>query len=117
MVTILATDAPLDHLQLRRVAARATLGMARVGSYGWHGSGDLFLAFSTRGLVDDPLRPFALRPTLRLDLLNDFFRAAVEATEEGILDALFCACGETGLLGRRAAGLPLAEVRRRLLGG
>ncbi len=114
LIVVLATDAPLDHLQLRRVAARAALGMARVGSYGRHGSGDLFLAFSTLAVRDDPETPFTLRRALRADLLTDFFRAAVETTEEGILHALLTATDATGFLGRRVAALPQDEVRRRL---
>ena len=114
LIVVLATDAPLDHLQLRRVAARASLGMARVGSYGRHGSGDLFLAFSTQALRDDPELAFSQRRTLRPDLLTDFFRAAVETTEEGVLHALFTATDETGFLGRSVAALPQAEVVRRM---
>ena len=114
LIAVLATDAPLDHLQLRRIAARASLGMARVGSYGRHGSGDIFIAFSTVGQRDEPDRPFTLRRSLRADLLTDFFRAAVETTEEGILHALFAASDETGFLGRHVAAVPEAEVRTRL---
>ena len=114
LIVVLATDAPLDHLQLRRLAARSALGMARVGSYGRHGSGDLFLAFSTLAQHGDPQDAFPMRRTMRHELLGDVFRAAVETTEEGILHALFAACDETGFLGRKVATLPQDEVRRRL---
>jgi len=117
LVTVLATDAPLDHHALRRIAARAPLAMARVGGYGRHGSGDLFLAFSTVPQRERPDVAWSSRPVLRSDLLNDFFLAAVEATEEAILSALFHATDETGLLGRRILALPEAEVRRRVRGG
>ena len=114
LVVILATDAPLGHPQLRRVAQRAALGMARVGSMGGHGSGDLFLALSTVGFRDDRDAPWHLQPTLRNDLLDRFFRAAVEAPEEGILDALFQAETERGWRQRTVLRLPVDEVRRRV---
>jgi D-aminopeptidase len=116
LVVILATDAPLGHSQLRRVAQRAALGMARVGSQGSHGSGDLFLALSTVGFRDDREAAWHLQPTLRNDLLDRFFRAAVEATEEGILDGLFQAQTERGLRQRTVLRLPEDEVRRRVVG-
>ncbi len=114
LIVVLATDAPLGHSQLRRLAQRAALGMARVGSYGSHGSGDLFLAFSTCGVREDEAPPWSAQPMLRSDLLNEFFRAAVEATEEGILNALFHAESQTGFQGRTVVALPHEEVRRRL---
>ena len=115
LVVIVATDAPLGHHQLRRLAQRSALGMARVGSQGAHGSGDLFLALSTVGFRDDRESPWHAQPVLRNDLMDEFFRAAVEATEEGILDALFQASSEHGFAGRTVRKLPEDEVRRRLL--
>jgi D-aminopeptidase len=115
LVAVLATDAPLDASALRRVARRAPLGMARVGGYGRHYSGDLFLAFSTAGkvraAVDDPwLREARIRP----DAIDPFLRAAVEAVEEAILHALVAAETTSGRLGRVVSALPLAAVRSRL---
>lgn len=114
LVVVLATDAPLGHQQLRRVAQRAALGMARVGSRGSHGSGDLFLALSTVGFRDDREEPWYLQPALRNDLMDHFFSAALEATEEGILDALFQAQTERGSRERTVLRLPEEEVRRRV---
>lgn len=115
LVVILATDAPLDHLLLRRLARRAALGMARVGSYGRHGSGDLFLAFSAEAVRETDGAPLQTRTVLHTDYINDFFLAAVESTEEGILTALFSAHDADGVYGHTVRAAPLAEVRRRVL--
>jgi D-aminopeptidase len=88
--------------------------MARVGSRGSHGSGDLFLALSTVGFRDDREEPWYLQPVLRNDLMDHFFSAALEATEEGILDALFQAQTERGSRARTVLRLPEEEVRRRV---
>lgn len=89
LIVVLATDAPLLPLQLRRCAKRATLGMARTGCTGGHGSGDLFLAFSTANA--EALGRHA--PLSRMDFVADhaidsLFEAAVQATEEAILNSL-----------------------------
>lgn len=78
IVIIVATDAPLDAGALRRLATRSFGGLARTGAALSHGSGDYALAFSTAGMVE-PLGP---------DLLSPLFEAAIEATEEAILNAL-----------------------------
>ena len=107
-VVVLATDAPLLPHQLERLARRAGLGLARTGSTAGHGSGEIFLAFSTgyrirRGPVDRSGR----RTThLHDEYLDRFFMAAVEATEEAVIDALFVADtvhGRDGRVGARAA--------------
>ncbi len=114
LIVVLATDAPLGHHQLGRVARRAALGMARVGSQGSEGSGDIFLAFSSKGTMEERAQPWHLQPVLREDLLGGFLRAAVEATEEGILNALFAAQGMVGFCSRTVLALPQDEVRRRI---
>jgi D-aminopeptidase len=113
LIVVLATDAPLGHHQLARVARRAALGMARVGSQGSEGSGDIYLAFSTKGTREDRQQPWLLQPVLRQDLLGRFLRAAVEVTEEGILNALFAAEDMVGFRSRTVLALPQEEVRRR----
>lgn len=113
LIVVLATDAPFEHLELRRIAARAALGMARVGSHGRSGSGDIFLAFST-GRRECDQGAFVARRVLHSDFLNDFFLAAVEATEEGILNALFSSHGQTGVYGHRVEALLPDEVLRHL---
>jgi D-aminopeptidase len=112
IIGIIATDAPLLPLQCKRLARRAALGLARVGSIASNGSGDLFLAFATGNhLPAGQLRPYALTmlPHDQLDLL---FEAAVEAVEEAILNALTAAETLSGWQGRTAYALPLDELQR-----
>jgi len=100
IIVVLATDAPLDHRQLRRVATRAAAGIGRTGGYYAHGSGDIALAFSTAAFVPHAA-PDALltRTTLAEPLLDGLFEAAAEATEQAIVDALFSATTVTGFRG------------------
>ncbi|AEH50309.1 P1 family peptidase [Pseudothermotoga thermarum] len=89
IIIILATDVPLDSRQLKRIARHSFLALGMLGSAGYHGSGDVCIAFSTqRGSIEEKGKTF--------DLL---FRAAVECTYEAICDALFCAETMKGLSG------------------
>lgn len=114
IIVVVGTDAPLLPHQLKRLARRAALGLARTGSVAHNGSGDLFLAFSTA--VPQPqggLEHWRALPNASLDPL---FGAVVEATEEAIINALFAAETMTGLHGRTVHALPHArtlEVMRR----
>lgn len=113
IIIILATDAPLLPDQCRRIARRATIGLARVGGNGNNGSGDLFLAFSTgnRGLMSGELNdPVAVR-TLRPDAMTPLFEAAADATEEAIVNALCMATTVTGVNGRTSHALPLDQLQ------
>ncbi|AFL94912.1 putative aminopeptidase 1 [Thermococcus cleftensis] len=84
---VVATDAPLTARQLGRLAKRAVVGLARTGGYAYHGSGDVVLAFSTAQTV--PLDKEAhLLSFLPDNALSRLFRAAAEATEEAIINAL-----------------------------
>ena len=107
LIVILATNAPLFPYQLKRVAKRATLGMARTGSLGGNGSGDIFLAFSTanRG-VAAPSSELGCVQILPNDHLDSIFAAAVLATEEAILNAMLAAETMTGKDGLRVPALP-----------
>ena len=113
LIVILATDAPLFPYQLKRVAKRATLGMARTGSLGGNGSGDIFLAFSTanRGVAapSDELGCVQILPN---DHLDSIFAAAVLATEEAILNAMLTANPMTGKDGLRVPALPHERLRK-----
>ncbi|MDR2454346.1 MAG: P1 family peptidase [Bifidobacteriaceae bacterium] len=105
-ILVLATDAPLSALQLRRLAGRGPLGLARLGSYGSNGSGEIALAFSTGYTV-----PFGGR-SLAVELVSDWaidplFAAAVEATEEAVVNCLCQAHTTTGLRGRTVEAMPL----------
>jgi len=113
IIVIIATDAPLLPVQCKRLAKRATVGLARVGSVGDNGSGDLFLAFSTGNhLPSNPTNaPLELK-MLPHDHLNIFFEAVAEAVEEAILNALTAAETMTGWQGRTAYALPLDALQR-----
>lgn len=90
IIMILATDAPLDARQLRRLSLRAGAGLARTGSVFGHGSGDIALAFSTAYTVpqqaDAPMPALAMLHETRLDAL---FHAAADSIEQAILHALW----------------------------
>ncbi|WP_457752134.1 DmpA family aminopeptidase [Thermococcus sp.] len=84
---VVATDAPLIARQLKRLAKRAIVGLARTGGYAYHGSGDVVLAFSTAQTVpiDKEPHPISFLPD---NALSRLFKAAAEATEEAIINAL-----------------------------
>ncbi|MBI4466397.1 MAG: P1 family peptidase [Acidobacteria bacterium] len=112
---VVATDAPLDARQLRRLAWRALAGMARTGASFSHGSGDYVIAFSTnesvRILHEGPL------PTTQLTVLTDsqlspLFQAVAEAAEEAIYNSLLRASTVRGHQGHEAQALPLNELLR-----
>ncbi|HSK94827.1 MAG TPA: P1 family peptidase [Candidatus Angelobacter sp.] len=112
IIGIVATDAPLLPHQCARLAQRVGMGVARMGSYASHGSGDLFVAFATgnRGLShrageDDPRETAELRMVVD-DHINPLLEAVVEATEEAITNALIAAETMTGRDGITAHALP-----------
>ncbi len=89
IIIVVATDAPLLPNQLKRLARRAALGLARTGSYSGNGSGDLFLAFSTANPgAFDPSQVTHSVQTIPNDLLDPLFEGTVEATDEAIVNAL-----------------------------
>ena len=112
LIVVLATDAPLLPHQLKRIARRATLGMARTGSLGGNGSGDIFLAFSTAnpsaGHGDE--NGLATLQALSNDKIDPLFYASVYATEEAILNALVSAETMTGKDGITVKALPHEDV-------
>jgi D-aminopeptidase len=117
-IVVVATDAPLDARNLRRLAARAVLGLARTGSAATNGSGDYVIAFSTavQNRVkhgDTALRRVELLPN---DAVSPLFLACVEATEEAVYNSLLRATTVTGRGGARVEALPLdktVEILRR----
>jgi D-aminopeptidase len=111
VIVVVATDAPLLSPALTRMATRAGLGLARTGSVAGHGSGDIFLAFST-GVRVPRGSAGALWTAELLDdeYLDPFFGAVVDATEASILDALFRADTVTGRSGHVAPGLPIERT-------
>jgi len=114
---VVATDAPLDARQLRRLAARAIHGMARAGSSGSHGSGDYAIAFSTTNRYFSDGRREAAPTTppqpslVREDDLSPLFQAVIETTEEAIYNSLLRATTVTGRDGHTAEAIPLEPLR------
>jgi len=111
IVMVLATDAPLSSRQLGRIARRAFHGLARVGSFSGNGSGDIAIAFSTAQWVpyDAPGDALAER-RLHDASMDGLFLAAVEATEEAIVDSLFTATTVVGRDGNTSPELPVPET-------
>jgi D-aminopeptidase len=113
IIVVVATDAPLLPLQLQRVCKRAALGVGRVGSFAAHGSGEIMIAFSTGNRVPrETERHFAQVGFLLDSSINPFYQAAVEATEEAILNALCAATDMRGVEGHMSPSLPLDRVQQ-----
>jgi L-aminopeptidase/D-esterase-like protein len=112
LITI-ATDAPLLPHQLKRLARRAAMGLARTGSVSGNGSGDLFLAFSTANpRAAYPAGGKAARITvLPNDAMDPLFEATVQATEEAIVNSMVAARTMTGADGIKVIGMPLDVLR------
>jgi D-aminopeptidase len=106
IIVVIATDAPLLPHQLERIAKRATMGLARMGSYAGNGSGDIFIAFSTANR--DALRGQASSTARFLGnaYLDPLFLATVNATEEAIVNAMVAARDMRGNGGQVAQALP-----------
>ncbi len=91
IIMVVATDAPLDHLRLERLANRALTGLARTGSAMSNGSGDYVIVFSTRRPLQTAPPPNRLTDTIevvRNDVMSGLFQAAIDATEEAIYNSL-----------------------------
>ena len=125
VIAIVATDAPLLPGQCTALARRVALGLARTGTAGSHFSGDIFLAFSTAN--DDALAsrlsasgsPDAGYATLRFipwGLIDPFYEAVVQATEEAVVNALVAARTMMGVDDRRSPALPHDRVAGQLRG-
>lgn len=112
IIAVLATNAPLLPHQLTRLAKRAALGIGRVGSYAAHESGEIVLAFSTANTVprESDRRVYRLKVLLDRNM-NPLYQAAVEATEEAILNALCASEAMSGMNGNFSPALPLDELR------
>ncbi len=111
IIITVATDAPLLAHQLKRLARRASLGLARTGSISGNGSGDIFIAFSTAN--PGAAKPEGLR-TLQMvpnDEMGSLFEATVEATEEAIVNALVAAETMTGINDHKVEALDHEKLR------
>jgi L-aminopeptidase/D-esterase-like protein len=111
IIIVVATDAPLVAHQLKRLARRAALGLARVGSIAGNGSGDIFIAFSTANPRAALAEPTAAVTVLNNERMNPLFEATVQATEEAIVNAMVAADTMIGADGRKALGLPHDRLR------
>jgi len=112
IIIIIGTDLPLLPSQCKRLARRASLGLARMGSIGENSSGDLFIAFSTGNKLSTELlkkKVFSVC-TVSADDLTPAFEAVVEATQEAILNSLCAAETMRGILGRIIYALPLERL-------
>jgi D-aminopeptidase len=111
IIAIVATDAPLQAHQLKRLARRVPMGLARTGTIASNGSGDIFLAFSTAN-AESFISKKARRQAdyLAADAMDEVFRAVVEATEEAVLDSMICNDTMVGRDGNRAIALPIEQM-------
>jgi D-aminopeptidase len=109
IIIVIATDAPLDHRQLNRLALRSMIGLGRTGSSMTNGSGDYAIAFSTANRIDASQRLRDLK-VLGNDAMSPLFQAVIEATEEAIINSILKAITVTGN-GRTVEAISIDEVR------
>jgi D-aminopeptidase len=111
---IVATNAPINERNLKRMAQRAMMGLAKTGGIASNGSGDYVIAFSTHdaNLIKHQEKPLALEnpQLLRNDDMNPLFLATIEATEEAIINSLFAAEDMVGKDNRLTKALPIEAV-------
>jgi len=111
IIIVVATDAPLLPHQLKRLARRAALGLARTGSTSGNGSGDIFIAFSTANPhADAEPGPNTIK-VVSNERISPLFSATVEATEEAIVNAMVGAKTMTGIDGHTANALPHDQLK------
>jgi L-aminopeptidase/D-esterase-like protein len=113
---IIATDAPLLPPNLKAMAKRATVGLARVGGDGQTSSGDLFLAFSTAnpnfpGYAPGPEKTKPVTVLTDWEILSDLYTASAQATEEAIVNALVAAETMVGFKGSSVQALPHRQLQ------
>jgi len=111
IIVVVATDAPLIPTQLKRVARRVSLGLARNGSYSGDGSGDIFIAFSTANSGERATEGPHSITMLPNDSLDPIFLATVQATEEAVVNAMVAADTMTGADNHTVIGLPHDRLR------
>lgn len=111
---VVATDAPLDARNLERLAKRAFMGLSKTGGIASNGSGDYVIAFSTDPSLRIPHNPngrVLTQTVLHNDAVSPLFMAAIEATEEAILNSLFMAETMKGKDGRVVEALPVEKLK------
>jgi D-aminopeptidase len=116
IIVVVATDAPLLAMQLKRVAKRVSLGLGRLGSFSGDGSGDLFIAFSTANLGAAKAKGIRHLEMLPNESMNPIFLATAQATEEAVVNAMVAAETMTGINNHKMIALPhdkLQEVLKK----
>jgi len=111
IIVVVATDAPLLPHQLKRIAKRASLGLARVGGMAGNGSGDIFVAFSTADSEKNREGSVMTVRMLANDAISPLFDATVLATEEAIVNAMVAATDMTGDRGHVAKAIDHEQLR------
>lgn len=108
IIVVIATDAPLEAHQLKRIARRVPIGLARTGGIGHNSSGDIFLAFSTANEAAFTTRRGELRrmEAVGTSDIDPLFEATIEATEEAIIDSMIANETMVGRDGNRSIALP-----------
>lgn len=112
IIVVVATDAPLNSSQLNRLSKRAALGLGRAGSYAGYTSGEIIIAFSTSNRI--PRISGNRFLTIRFvsdEHIDPLYEATVEATEEAIINAIFCSSGMNGRNGRQAPAIDQEKVK------
>ena len=112
IIVVVATDAPLLPHQLKRLARRVPMGIARVGGFGGNGSGDIFIAFSTANPGVGARTGLPAPHMLPNDQMSPLFLATVQATEEAIVNALVAAETMTGINGNTKHAIPHERLRK-----
>lgn len=111
IIAVLATDAPLSTSQLNRVCKRVSLGLGRLGSYAAHGSGEIIVGFSTANAIPRGKARRIHRVHMLADwAIDPLYQAAIECSEEAVLNALCMAVPTDGVDGRQVPALPLAAL-------
>jgi L-aminopeptidase/D-esterase-like protein len=114
VIVVIATDAPLLPHQLKRLCRRVPMGLARLGAAGEHGSGDIFLAFSTANANAGAAAGVSPVEMLATDAMTPLFDATIQATEEAVVNALVAARTMTGINGNKVEALPHEALRAAL---
>jgi L-aminopeptidase/D-esterase-like protein len=111
IIIVVATDAPLMPHQMKRLARRASMGLARTGSVAGNSSGDIFIAFSTANPIAAQSSGTAQLVMLPNDRMNPLFDATVQAVEEAIINAMVAAETMVGRDDHKVIALPHDRVR------
>ena len=113
VIVVLATDAPLLSTQLTQISKRAALGLGRVGSHASAASGEIVVAFSTANRTARKTKESTRHLNMSFisdEFISPLYEAAVEITEEAVLNAMFLSSGMDGRLGRQAPAIPLDRI-------